>query len=112
MTDRELLEMAAKAAGYTIRLHSGACKGGSYDGCSRLYSDGEWRAWRPREDDGDAFRLACAVKLNTMHGIFSAGVGDEDGVDDAAVVMEDSQRCKVLRGLIFAAAVEMGKAMP
>ena len=58
MTDRELLELAAKAAGYELRLHE--------DGTA--YSDnravGYWSVWNPLTDDGDALRLA--VKLGMM----------------------------------------------
>ena len=58
MTDRELLELAAKAAGITLRFLSGACP----------FSDGPERIgeWNPLTDDGDALRLA--VKLRLRHG--------------------------------------------
>lgn len=62
-TYRELLELAAKAADYTIRFHAGVCKGGAYEGCERLWPDGEWRPWRPRQDDGDSLRLAVALHM-------------------------------------------------
>lgn len=55
-TDKELLELAAKAAGYNIKAHE--------DGT--LYSDyrcsGYWGVFNPLTDDGDALRLA--VKLD------------------------------------------------
>lgn len=55
-TDKELLELAAKAAGYNIKAHE--------DGA--LYSDyrcsGYWGVFNPLNDDGDALRLA--VKLD------------------------------------------------
>lgn len=56
-TDKELLELAAKAAGYNIKAHE--------DGT--LYSDcrcaGYWGVWNPLTDDGDALRLASALNL-------------------------------------------------
>jgi hypothetical protein len=52
MTDRELLENAAKAAGITRREGSGAF----------LLDDGSW-TWNPLYDDGDALRLAVKLKL-------------------------------------------------
>lgn len=63
MTDRELLEMAAKAAGYSLTKGSAGyreflCKGGV--------------EWNPLEDDGDALRLANALKLSTCHTLFEA----------------------------------------
>ena len=51
------LTLAARAASYTIRFHSGVCKGGAYTGCERLHPDGEWRAWRPWADAADALLL-------------------------------------------------------
>jgi hypothetical protein len=56
MTDRELLEKAAKAAGYTIVM--------SVYQPGHLFlreGDHENRLWNPLTDDGDALRLA--VKL-------------------------------------------------
>ena len=60
LDDRELLEMAAKAAGYTI-----ADWRDTYSGMRPALHDthapGRW-LWDPLADDGDALRLA--VKLN------------------------------------------------
>lgn len=51
MTEREMLELAAKAAGITY-----------FDVTPRGVSCENGYLWNPRADDGDAFRLA--VKLN------------------------------------------------
>ena len=57
MTDRELLELAAKAAGIELRWYP--------DGTA--YSDsrckGYWDVWNPLTDDGDALRLAVYLCL-------------------------------------------------
>lgn len=55
-TDRELLEAAAKAAGYRIMGFddSGVCWIKAHMGSS---------AWNPLADDGDALRLAVKLKL-------------------------------------------------
>ena len=53
MTDRELLERAAKAAGYEYAKHGGY-----------IVVDGIPGNWNPLTDDGDALRLA--VKLNLV----------------------------------------------
>lgn len=50
MIDRELLELAAKAAGYEL---------GYVEGCNDIRKPPDWN---PLTDDGDALRLA--VKLN------------------------------------------------
>jgi hypothetical protein len=65
MTDRELLEAAAKAAGYA------ECDFLSFefDGLMNVYfEDGTQHSWNPLEDDGDALRLA--VKLGLMVSYF------------------------------------------
>ena len=59
MTDRELLELAAKAAGKPIR----------WDGDVAVLLDPDWQsdkcsAWNPLADDGDALRLAVKLKLD------------------------------------------------
>ncbi|MDR7094123.1 hypothetical protein [Hydrogenophaga laconesensis] len=55
MSDRELLEKAAKAAGIELEWVGE----GSMASCFDPASEQEW--WNPLGDDGDAFRLA--VKL-------------------------------------------------
>ena len=62
MTDRELLEKAAIAAGYQPQ--------GMEDG--RLYLFGVQDGWNPLTDDGDALRLAVKLGLDFYE-------GDDDG---------------------------------
>lgn len=52
-TDRELLEVAAKAAGVALWTHE---DGG-------LYIADPMRRWNPLTDDGDALRLAGLLRL-------------------------------------------------
>lgn len=55
MNDRELLELAAKAAGFEWRYED--------DGRMSVFMcDRRWVFWNPMTDDGDAFRLS--VHLN------------------------------------------------
>ena len=56
MTDRELLELAAKAALYAFRKEI------SPIGIDLFYVDG--RRWNPLADDGEALRLAVKLKFN------------------------------------------------
>lgn len=59
MTDRELLEFAAKAAGITLEWD------GNPDDWMPMYYEGKtYHQWNPLEDDGDALRLA--VKLGIV----------------------------------------------
>jgi hypothetical protein len=52
MTDRELLERAAKAAGMSPILCYESARN-----CLRIGDRKKYRLWRPLTDDGDAFRL-------------------------------------------------------
>lgn len=71
--DRELLELAAKAAGYE------AVRPATFGmGCWMALSEGEWQPWDPLTDDGDAFRLAVKLGLSVtplpIHGEHKTGV--------------------------------------
>ena len=59
MTDRELLESAAKAAGIKVEWHMGCGDALSYverNASQRLF-------WNPLTDDGDALRLAVHLRI-------------------------------------------------
>jgi hypothetical protein len=63
MNDRELVDMAAKAAGYTLNE--------DFD-MHKRYWPWCWdleRNWCPLSDDGDALRLAVKVGLHNYFGI-------------------------------------------
>jgi len=65
MTDRELLELSAKAAGYIIQgdVDRMVVQPGHYEGGLIVESEsGGSMLWHPLTDDGDALRLS--VKLN------------------------------------------------
>ena len=64
MTDRELLELAAKAAGIEIAWHKWVIDPKATGGCCFALV-GTYTYWNPLTDDGDALRLA--VKLRQMH---------------------------------------------
>ena len=89
MTDKELLELAAKAA----EMPKGSVMGsGDY-----LYEkDGRAIYWNPLKDDGDAFRLA--VKLMEFEPYKSRGCAPFFSEDLAAT-----------RRAIVRAAAEIGK---
>lgn len=59
--DRELLKLAAKAAGYALSSECCNTSGGIFLGNG---VDGDlFRVWNPLKDDGDAFRLAVDTGL-------------------------------------------------
>ena len=57
MTDRELLELAAKAAGQDLKYDTF----GQSENADRVYC-----YWNPLTDDGDALRLAVKLNLGVM----------------------------------------------
>lgn len=73
MTDQELLELAAKAAGPSIKFYNGAyrdMKRGGYE-------------WNPLDDDGDAFRLQVTAGLQVYGRDIGGSVDDYIFVDEA-----------------------------
>jgi hypothetical protein len=91
MTDRELLELAAKAAGEWSRLEP----------LEHLLD-----RWNPLTDDGDAFRLAVKLELNVLPGIARTPDGDIHFDKDM-----DDPYAATRRAIVLAAA-EIGKNMP
>jgi len=64
MTDRELLELAAKAAGIELKWHHShkdayARRNGEY-----------WAVWNPLRDDGDALRLAVKLGIDVSFPLY------------------------------------------
>jgi len=88
MTDRELLELAAKAAGIEVHTIEDA------DGVVH------WDGWNPLADDGDALRLA--VRLNLWEAV-------RDGYQHADSLDTDPQAAT--RRAIVRAAAEIGRSM-
>jgi hypothetical protein len=66
MTDRELLELAAKAAGLKYWIRSDGMGGGICLGENNPYGNNECQLWNPLTDDGDALRLAVKLGLTSI----------------------------------------------
>ena len=103
MTDRELLELAAKAADIELRWHP--------DGTA--YSDSRckdyWGVWNPIADDGDALRLA--VKLRLVCGFVEPNCWAElPGQFPSYEACEPDPYAATRRAIVRAAA-EIGRAM-
>lgn len=66
MTDGELLEAAAKAAGYAIESYNADGSCWACVDAAPMNSDGEPPIfkWHPRDDDGDALRLAVRLRIS------------------------------------------------
>lgn len=115
-TDREMLELAAKAAG----VESAICYDAyPEDGFPTAYAKvGKGKYWNPLTDDGDALRLA--VKLSMRISIGDAGVmAYYDGVKyafDSCYLEYHSDgrqtKAEATRRCIVSAAAEIGRGMP
>ena len=110
MEDRELLELAAKAAGIDAKPLKG------FDGVERLHiGAGSYMPmiWNPLTDDGDALRLAIKLGMNVNFG------NQEEGAVIAFDFSGRFQDCEesgepnvATRRAIVRAAAEIGKGMP
>ncbi len=110
MSDRELLELAAKAAGIEFwfpRMNGGKNEDGTRIILTPCHTkmDGEVVEWNPLTDDGDALRLAVKLDMRVSPccaripsgGLFTE---DDEGDDFAAT-----------RRAIVRAAAEIGKEL-
>lgn len=109
MTDRELLELAAKAAGKKVRIYPGMTVMRGTD-CVCVDAD-TGLPWNPIVDDGDALRLA--VRLHFMvdvrdNGAYTYVLGDF-GLNSYESHGDDP--CAATRRAITRAAAEIGKEM-
>ena len=104
MTDRELLELAAKAAGAL------ACWSSTLDEWQKDLTDPYvgGKKWNPLTDDGDALRLAVKLKIHVQPdtrycwaSTFRVNATEETGADPY----------EATRRAIVRAAAEIGKAM-
>ena len=120
MTDRELLELAAKAAG--IHIHHWFDQHEVFM-CSSVDGGDPDYGWNPLTNDGDALRLA--VKLRFHISIFSATDGEEKQFPATVEVqqeldtdplhveyVEGAEYGSATRRAIVRAATEIGKNMP
>ena len=107
MTDKELLELAAKAAGIE---------------CWRTFIDEKWgsgilmagKLWNPLTDDGDALRLA--VKLGFKVNVLTTRMEPFTRVrqHEVGTIFEEEHRddaAKATRRAIVRAAAEIGKTL-
>jgi hypothetical protein len=117
MTDRELLELAAKAAGYQIDARASFRTWQTFRNLALLNPQAGRTLWNPLTGDGDALRLAVRLRISID---FYGGVAEacwfeadarkthsfEESINDAQDEREATRRA------IVRAAAEIGKAMP
>lgn len=102
MTDKELLELAAKAAGEPYYEH--APEGGLY------LSNGA--DWNPLADDGDALRLAVKLHMSFVsggHGFQGKTIWVRCGMIECTQYQKDDPYAATRRAIVRTAA-EIGKS--
>ena len=107
MTDRELLELAAKAAGLKFF---------GFDAKGNLCIDPvDYTPWNPLIDDGDALRLAVKLELDILNSCISVRAIHRDKDTGASVKCRGNTPqmgpYAATRRAIVRAAAEIGKEM-
>lgn len=115
MTDKELLELAAKAAGIEVVWLESSYYGPTMARVEVKNGEGEiTEPWNPLEDDGDALRLAVKLELTIgkpfEHKI--ALVWLDDITSFAGSSEKEGGIYAATRRAIVRAAAEIGKGMP
>lgn len=112
--DRELMELAAKAAGIKLRWMKVKTFGGVIDVAEN--QDRLNQEWRPLDDDGDALRLAVKLGIQPIwvakFGYASAACVPEAPMPVIAIQEYGDDPCAAIRRAIVRAAAEIGRAMP
>lgn len=118
MSDRELLELAAKAVGYTTNHPMNAERMELTPPVCALWvvrPDGKFSTgWDPLANDGDALRLASALRLLVKPGKHKGDgctvESQRDGIAGCTSFRDDP--AAQMREAIVRAAAEIGKAIP
>ena len=116
MTDSELLELAAKAAGHDFVLHTG------YDDENDEYKTRTWIReperlveWNPLKDDGDALRLAVNLGLVIEIGYAARGFlvvrTNTDNWKEFREAWGNDPYAATRRAIVRAAAAAIGEQM-
>lgn len=115
LDDRELLELAAKAAGIEVWPGVGFQAHTLFTRPAKADPDGKLTGveWNPLTDDGDALRLAVGLGINVNFG------NQEEGAVIAFDFSGRFQDCEesgepraAYRRAVVRAAAEIGKGMP
>ncbi len=115
MSDRELLELAAKAAGIAPVPYTWD-KGSPWGEHEGFTVSGEGpNEWNPLEDDGDALELAVKLQISVMFqssGVEARSYHGEFFIAREAVSYETGDVATATRAAIVRAAAEIGRQMP
>jgi hypothetical protein len=106
MSDQELVELAAKAAGFKWEL------GESLGDFSIIDPDGKLKVrWNPLSDDGTALRLAVALGINVFHSALYKEAQAGGAAPKTVFQSWGDDKFAATRRAIVRAAAEIGKAM-
>ena len=114
MGDKELVELAGKAAGYPI--NQGRFEHGLWvyvDGSGEPPEDSSWvDVWDPLGDDGEALRLAVKLDIDVLFCAIPQVLAIPNrGMDMVTEHYRDSDPYAATRRAIVRAAAEIGKTM-
>lgn len=111
-TDRELLELAAKAAGFDIDWKKPLVGNGEEYPVKLNMKYRQLESWTPLENDGDALRLAVALSMDIEINQISVSVFAGYRYPGVTERCEGpDSRAKAVRLAITKAAAEIGRAM-
>jgi len=112
MTDREMLELAAKAAGYAVEWHEVVVsRRGRFGLIEHAKKEGfrlNFQRWDPLTDDGDALRLA--VRLHMQVSVTTESCRAET-LPCLGVRVNDSDENLATRRAVVMAAAAVGREM-
>lgn len=108
-TDRELLELAAKAAEIKLNIGQGSKEEGSWIWPINVDTG---KDWDPLTDDGDALRLAVKLGISIDTRGNAVCVISQDGAHVALESAKGNEALPITRSAIVRAAAAIGKAMP
>jgi hypothetical protein len=115
MSDREMLELAAKAAGLLVRARTQVVDA---DDCFigikvRVGWNDRYKLWNPLSDDGDALRLAVNLRIDVVHtNIHSPQVHAMFNYEIEVTEDHGSDPLAATRRAIVRAAAKIGRRMP
>lgn len=116
--DRELLELAEKAAGLVVDRKWQAQRDSICEPeTASLWIFNGSTAWNPLKNDGDALRLAVKLKLHMLHNdnrdavLWVSAVLDKTMIHGVVEFVDETDRQAATRRAIVRAAAEIGRAM-
>ena len=109
MTDIELIELAAKAAGIQGRVIEGVDE---FNFWLKKLDRFSGQTWAPLTDDGDALRLAVKLGIDVKHYDYYVVAWFDRGYTETGKIPYGGDPYAATRRAIVRSAAEIGKVMP